>query len=364
MRVGILGTRGIPNNYGGFERLAEKLSLFLVEKGFDVTVYNPDEYPYKRNEWNGVKIKSIFSKESVLGIWGTFLYDYFCLTDAIKQKYDIILNLGYVPASFFFFLKRFTKAKFITNMDGLEWKRKKWNFLIKIFIRYCEARAVKLSDFLIADNPGIERYYREKYGINHIKYIGYGAELFYQPNEKFLCDFNLIPYKYYLLVSRIEPENNIEMILDGYQLSCSTEPFLVIGELRSKFAKYLLKKYASNPNIKFVGGIYDYNKLCTLRCYSKLYFHGHSVGGTNPSLLEAMASKAYIAVHDNPFNRYVIGDDAFFFKDKNDVADILRNYTDEFRTTFTCNNIEKVKKIYNWQNVCEAYIKVFSELLS
>jgi len=363
MKIAILGTRGIPNNYGGFEQNAENLSIWWVKLGHDVTVYNPDEHPYKKSEWNKVKIKHIFSKESKLGIWGTFIYDYLCLSDAVKQKYDIILNLGYVPSALFFNLKVKTKAKFITNMDGMEWKRSKWKRILKEFIKYCEKRAVGLSDFLIADNPAIEDYYKKIYGVNHIKYIPYGAELFNNPDLKYLGEYNLEPYKYFMLVARLEPENNIEMILDGYLMADVKEPFLVVGGLSNKYAKYLLKKYKEAGKIRFLGGIYDYKKLSSLRWFSKLYFHGHSVGGTNPSLLEAMASNAYIAAHDNPFNRNVLGEGGFYFKTAEDIARLLKNFTDEYREKFIEKNRQKIEEIYNWEKVSKQYLQVFEEVL-
>jgi len=364
MKIAILGTRGIPNNYGGFEQNAENLSQWWVKLGHEVTVYNPDYHPYKESDWNGVKIRHIFSREDKLGIWGTFIYDYLCLKDAVEQDYDIILNLGYVPSALFFNLKKKTKAKFITNMDGLEWKRSKWNNLLKKFIKYCEKRAVKLSDFLVADNPGIEDYYRENYNVKNIRYIAYGAELFNNPNIKYLKEFNVEPYNYYMLVARLEPENNVEMILDGYLLSNSKEPFIVVGGLKNKYAKYLLNKYRNKKNIRFVGGIYNYDKLSSLRWYAKLYFHGHSVGGTNPSLLEAMASNAYIAAHNNFFNKYILGKDAFFFGNKEEIANIIRNYKYDFREIFIKNNREKIKNIYNWEKVSREYLEVFKEVLS
>ncbi len=363
MKIAILGTRGIPNNYGGFEQNAENLSQWWVKSGHNVTVYNPDYHPYKKDQWKGVEIKYIFSREDKLGIWGTFIYDYLCLKDAVKKDYDIILNLGYVPSALFFNLKRKTQAKFVTNMDGLEWKRSKWNSILKKFIKYCEKRAVSLSDFLIADNPGIEDYYKKNYKIKNIKYIAYGAELFDSPKMEYLDEYNLKPYEYFMLIARLEPENNIEMILDGYLKSEVSKLFLAIGGLKNKYAKYLLEKYKDNKNIKFVGGIYNYEKLSTLRWYAKLYFHGHSVGGTNPSLLEAMASNAYIAAHDNPFNKYVLGNYAFYFSNPEDVSDIIKNYTDKYREEFIKNNREKIKNVYNWEIISKQYLEVFEELL-
>jgi len=368
MKIAILGTRGIPNNYGGFEQNAENLSQWWVKLGHDVTVYNPDYHPYKEKEWNKVKIKHIFSREDKLGIWGTFIYDYLCLKDAIKSDYDIILNLGYVPSAFFFGLKRKTKAKFVTNMDGLEWKRSKWNNILKKFIKYCEKRAVELSDFLIADHPVIEDYYRKNYGVqNKIKYIPYGAQLFDNPKIEYLDEYNLKPYSYYMLVARLEPENNIETILDGYIKSKSSEPFLVIGGLKNKYSQYLLKKYKEYKNIKFIGSVYNYEKLSSLRWYAKLYFHGHSVGGTNPSLLEAMASNAFICAHDNPFNRYVLGNHGLFFRTKEDVANIINNINnipESLREKFITENRKKISEIYNWEIVSKQYIYLFEEIIA
>ncbi len=364
MKIAILGTRGIPNNYGGFEQNAENLSRWWIKQGHEVTVYNPDYHPYKYDEWNGVRIKHIFSREDILGMWGNFAYDYLCLKDATENNYDIVLNLGYTPSALFFGLKKKTKAKFVTNMDGLEWKRSKWNRILRKFIRFCEERAVSLSDFLIADNPAIEEYYKETYGVAYIRYIPYGAELFHSPDTKYLDEYGLEPYRYYMLVARLEPENNIEMILDGYLLSGAREPFLVVGGLRNKYAKHLLRKYGITEKIMFAGGIYDYRKLSSLRWFSKLYFHGHSVGGTNPSLLEAMASNAYIAAHDNPFNRNVLGEEAFYFKTREDIKDIINSYSEELRDEYIRKNRTKIKEVYNWERVSVEYLKVFEEVLS
>ena len=363
MKIAILGTRGIPNNYGGFEQNAENLSQWWVRLGHEVTVYNPDYHPYKDKEWRGVRIRHVFSREDKLGMIGTLLYDYLCLKDAVKKDYDVILNLGYAPSSLFFFLKNRSRAKFVTNMDGLEWKRSKWNKIMKEFLKFCERRAVELSDFLIADNPGIEDYLKNKYHVKKIKYIAYGATLYDNPQVSYLEEFGLKPYKYYMLVARLEPENNIDIILEGYVKSGAEEPFIVVGGTRNKFAKYLINKYGKYSNIKFVGGIYDYDKLSTLRWFSKLYFHGHSVGGTNPSLLEAMASNAYIVAHDNVFNRYVLGNDAFYFRTSSDVANIIKAYPQDLREKFTTNNRNKIKNIYNWEIVSKQYLEVFREVL-
>jgi len=362
MKIAILGTRGIPNNYGGFERAAENLSVIWVKSGHEVTVYNPDGHPYEGDEWEGVKIKRVFSRESKLGVWGTFIYDYLCLKDAVKDSYDIILELGYVPGAFFLDIKRKAKSVVITNVDGLEWRRKKWNMLLQKFAKYCERKAVRFSDYIVADNLGIRRYYAEHYK-KEAFYIPYGVEVFDEPLEEVLKNFKVEKFMYYIVVARIEPENNLDMVLEGFLSSSSTLPIIVVGNHGTKHGKYLLEKYKKFRNIRFVGGIYDRVKLGTLRYFSKIHFHGHSVGGTNPSLLEAMAAGAYIAAHDNEFNRSVLGDDGVYFSSPEDIKEIILNYDENIRKRFARNNLKKVNEVYNWEVVAKQYLELFNRVL-
>ena len=363
MKIAILGTRGIPNNYGGFEQCAEKLSERWVKKGHSVTVYSPDEHNYKENEWNGVKIKHIFSKESKFGIFGTFFYDYLCLKDAVKGDYDIVLNLGYVPSALFFRLNRKTKAKFITNMDGLEWKREKWNSILKKFIKFCEKKAVKFSDALVFDNRGIRDYYFSNFNIDG-SVIEYGAEVFNTPDLEVLKKYNVEKHRYFLAIARFEPENNLKTIIDGYLKSKAKEPLLLIGNPGTKFGKSLLKEYGSNSSIRFLGAIYNQGELNTLRMFSKLYFHGHSVGGTNPSLLEAMACGSYIVAHDNVFNRSVLENNGLYFTDSQELAGIINSFDETKREEYAERNKRKIIEFYNWDLIAEKYLNLFKNILS
>ena len=136
MKIAILGTRGIPNNYGGFEQFAEYISIGLVKKGHDVTVYNPSFHPYKETKFKGVNIIKAYSPEEKLGSMGNFIYDYNCLKDAKQRNFDIIYEAGYATCSPFFYLLKSKKSKLITNMDGIEWKRSKWNFLTKKLMKF------------------------------------------------------------------------------------------------------------------------------------------------------------------------------------------------------------------------------------
>ena len=359
-KIAILGTRGIPNNYGGFEICAEKISAYIAKKGHIVTVYNPSDHFYGKDEINGVIIKYVYSNEKLYSFFNVFIYDFLCLNDT-KDKYDIILELGYHPASIFYFLKRKYRTKIITNMAGMEWKRSKWNYFTKKFIKYCELQAVKNSNAIIADNAKIADYYLAEYG--KVSYeVAYGAELYSNPKIQYLGPFELKQNEYYMLIARFQRDNNIEIILDGYIYSNSNQPFIVIGNYTNNYGKYLKNKYISNRSIKFVGGIYNYNLLSSLRWFSKIYFHGHSCGGTNPSLLEAMASNAYIAAHDNPFNRNVLEENAIYFSSSRDVSIIINNKYDENREQKIKKNREKIKNIYSWDKIGEEYLRIFEKV--
>lgn len=356
MKVGIIGCRGIPNHHGGFEQFAEYFSIYLAAKDIDVTVYNSSLHPFKGKEYRGVKIITCSDPEDKLGTAGQFIYDLNCILDARKRDFDIILQLGYTSNSIWYkFLPK--NSVIITNMDGLEWRRSKYTKLVKSFLRYAEKLAVRSSDYLIADSIGIQQYIRKTYQKDS-KYIAYGA-LPYEPelDKDILNEFDVAKNEYFLLIARIEPENNIEMILDGFAESDSEYKILVIGNAQqTKFGQYLVNKFRTNHNIIFVGSEYDISKLNHLRYSSRLYFHGHSVGGTNPSLLEAMASQALIAAHDNEFNSAILGKDSFYFSERSDVNHLIKavskpDYLDKVEA-----NLVKIKNNFNWDIINKQYM--------
>jgi glycosyltransferase involved in cell wall biosynthesis len=359
MKIAILGTRGIPNSHGGFDRAAEEISTRLVKNGHQVTVYNTDDHPFKDDAWKGVKIKHIFSREQKIGIFGTFLFDYLCLKDAAESGFDVIFEMGHYPAAIFFPLFRHIDAVLATNIDGLCWMRPKWSKPIRQFILSCEKIAVHQSDALIADHPEIQSYCFSRYG-KQAQFIAYGAVIPEGNNNRQLEKLALQASGYDMLVARLEPENNIEMILDGYLQSSSKLPFIVVGGLNTKHAKHLMARYKANSCIRFVGTIYDYEELSGLRQHCRIYFHGHSVGGTTPSLLEAMACQSYIAAHDNRFNRGVLGEDALYFTSAEDAARLFQQESPH-RQAFIENNLAKVQQHYDWDDITTKHELFFQE---
>ena len=372
MKIAFVSTRGIPNNYGGFEQFAEYISVGLAQRGHDVTVYSPHYHPFQGNEYKGVKIKHIYSPELWMGgSVGSFFYDYACLKDALKKEdFDIIYEAGYtsiIPAYIRFNVKNIRRPIFTTNMDGLEYKRTKFNKWVQKFVFWEERMAVKHSHYLIADNMGIHDYYKEKYG-KESKFLAYGANIYDNYSENYLKEFDLKAGEYLLLVARLEPENNIDMAIEGYIQSeqYGKIPLLVVGKTNTPYGKYLVKTYGKYECVRFLGGIYDFDKLNSIRHYSYAYFHGHSVGGTNPSLLEAMASDCFILSHDNIFNRSVLGENAVYYCNTEQVMEILNNLdatVAQYKKQYTERNLEIIRKEYSWEKLVYEHEKYFLWML-
>ncbi|NPA45392.1 MAG: glycosyltransferase family 1 protein [Chlorobi bacterium] len=362
MNIAILGTRGIPNNYGGFEQFAEYLSSTLVKKGHNVTVYSSHNHPYKHKSFKNVTIKHILNPEKYIGTFGQFFYDLFSILHTRTQNYDVILHLGYASSSIFLKLHK-KSMSIVTNVDGFEWQRGKYSTLTKQFLKLAELLAVKHSDHLIADSKIIRDYYINKYGVQPC-FIPYGANILQNKNNtNILAKFNLQKYKYNMLVARFEPENNIETILQGVLDSKNKMTFLVVGDYDNSYGKYIKRKF-SNKLIRFLGGIYNIETLNSLRYYSNIYFHGHSVGGTNPSLLEAMASCALICAHKNKFNEVVLGNDALYFNTCGDIKSILDNTIRDNYSSFVANNLKKIQLTYNWQIVSNKYEEYLEQCIA
>jgi len=361
LKIGILGTRGIPNYHGGFEQFAEFFASFLSNKGHEVYVYSSHSHPYTEPTFKGASIIHCYDPEERVGTVGQFIYDLNCIRDSRKRDFDILLLLGYTSSSIWYrWLPK--KPIIISNMDGLEWKRSKYNKWVRKFLKYAEAFAVKRSDYLISDSKGIQKYLLNEYKKDS-KYIAYGAEKFENPKSSILSDYDLEKYQYNMLIARMEPENNIETILDGAAISKSKNPFLVIGKCENSFGKYLMKKFNNHSHIRFLGGIYNLEHLNNLRYYSNLYFHGHSVGGTNPSLLEAMASNALIIAHNNDFNQAILEEDAFYFTQKEEVANFIDTLVNKKDLAhMITNNYNKIDQQFSWEIINTSYLDYFIEV--
>ena len=318
-RLIILGTHGIPAQHGGFETFAEKLALHLVQSGWHVTVFGQSDRA-KTIVWNG--IECIYLKRSAhrwLRYINPVLYDLKAVFLTLFKK-GTVLTLGYNTALFNIML---WGRRQIINMDGLEWKRSKYRrWHERAWLKLNEWVALKIADLCIADHTEIETYLRSVSTHTPLKTICYGAdESRPQPDDPdLLARLNLVPEQYGLVIARQEPENQIFEIIQGWTRQSYAHPLVIVGNPKTGTAYHDRLQSITDPRIRFVGGIYEPEMIRALRCHAALYLHGHTVGGTNPSLVEAMGARCAIVAHDNPFNRGTARDGAHYFHTPDDLA--------------------------------------------
>lgn len=357
MKLAIIGTRGIPNHYGGFEQFAEHLSDGLSQMGHEVYVYNSHNHPYQAKKWKNVSIIHCYDPEFKLGTFGQFIYDLNCILHTRKKDYDVILQLGYTSSSIWNGLFK-SGVKIVTNMDGQEWKRTKFSKPTKLFLKFAEKLAIKFSHELISDSVGIKDYLYKKHKA-HSTHIPYGAEVFETPDETILHQYKLQPFEYDMLIARIEPENSIEIVIDGFLSANVKRQLVVVGNMNTKLGKKITAKI-TDGRVRFLGFIPSMHTLNSLRFYSNLYFHGHTVGGTNPSLLEAMASSALICAHDNVFNKSILDTDAFYFRSQEDIKKVVEKHQKHHHKNLCVANYNKIKDIYSYNDIISRYEQILT----
>jgi len=325
--------------------------------GYPVSVYCGKDPPLKDRVWIGVMRVLIANPEKYLGTAGQFIYALLSNLHSWKQPFDIILHLGYTSDSLWFpFWKK--NCIHIVNMDGLEWKRKKYSRIIRCYLRFAEWLATRRASILIADSKAIYTYLEKKYQKN-IRYIPYGAIIPATVSEKILNAYGLSKYKYDLLIARTEPENNIETAIQAKRISGSSVPLVLIGNPNA-YRKEIMDRYRDDKTILFLDGIYDPQVINALRYFCRIYIHGHSVGGTNPSLLEAMACSCNIIAHNNPFNQAILGRESLYFNREKDLSAMIGEEPASFPASWKTINLEKIKEEFNWETVTLSYVHLFS----
>jgi len=358
IKIAILGSRGIPAEFGGFETFAEELSKRLLKKGFSITVFCEDDQSYKESSYKGIDLTFIPTPK-ILGLRSIWV-DSVSIIKSIS-KFDIIYMLGY-HAAFFFILPRIMRKSFWINMDGLEW----WSYFPKLYLKVMERLAVRLSSVVVADSDGIAKYIQKKYKIyDNIITIPYGAYLIDEPPEtEYIKRYGLDKHDYYLVVCRLEPENHVYEIIRGFSKSSSKKMLVIIGNHKSgtRYVKTLTDIH--DERILFIGGVYNKKCLQALRYYCYAYLHGHSVGGTNPSLLEAMGCRNFVIAHDNVFNREVTDGAAWYFKTDDDIKiSIERLEAGEIPKNIINHLKHLIIDKYNWDNIADQYEELIMLIL-
>ncbi|WP_242360415.1 DUF1972 domain-containing protein [Anaeromyxobacter sp. SG17] len=317
MKLAILGTRGIPARYGGFETFAEELAVRLAGAGIHVTVFCPSSTAKPDHVYRDVRLRFVVSNApkpfDQLG------WDVKCLS-LCRGQYDVVYMLG-TGGGFMAWVPRLFGAQVWMNTDGLEWRRSKWSFVGRAYLKLAEALSVIFANRVIADSEAIARYLRDRYGrLAVISTIAYGApRLESIPDHSPLRRWGLVEGEYYIVVCRLEPENNLLELIEGFEASDCGRPLVILGNI-DKPNRYVRQLLAHRgEHVRFIGTVFDPGVLRALRYHAAAYLHGHSVGGTNPSLLEAMACRNIVIAHDNPFNREVLRDSGLFFSTSSDV---------------------------------------------
>lgn len=353
-RLAILGSRGIPARYGGFETFAEQISVRLVEAGFDVTVFCERAEGPRPTEYRGVRLEYVAAP--ALGPLGAPVFDVLSLVRA-RRSFDVVYMLGY-GAGLFCWIPRLFGSEVWINMDGLEWKRAKWGPLGRAWLWAMSYAATLAASRLIFDNAAVRD---EVVGTRRLcnSVVEYGAPVVEdEPDPSALEAFGLEPGSYYLVVCRVEPENHVLEIVRGFESSATLKDLVVVGNVakRTPYVQRVLD--AAGLRVRFPGPIYDAEVLRALRTHCAAYLHGHSVGGTNPSLLEAMACGNVAISHENPYNREVLGDDALYFRTEDELArrlsDCERLVPDE-RARLRARGRERVATYYSWERIAARY---------
>jgi glycosyltransferase involved in cell wall biosynthesis len=312
----MVGTRGVPARYGGFETAVEEVGARLAERGHDVVVYcRGDDRSGEHLGMRRVRLPAL-RKASLETLSHTAL----SVGHLVRHRTDVALvfnaaNAPLLPAI------RAARIPLAVHVDGLEWQRAKWGPAGRRWYLTSERLAVRWADALIADAVGIQDYYREKYDADSV-FLAYGAPIIPAPDASRLAELDLTPGGFHLVVARLEPENHVDVILEGYRRSAAKLPLVVVGSVPypSEHEKRLHALAASDERVRMLGGVWDQDLLNAMYAGSASYLHGHSVGGTNPSLLRAMGAGAAVTAWDVNFNREVLGDTGLFFADPAGLA--------------------------------------------
>jgi glycosyltransferase involved in cell wall biosynthesis len=355
-KLSILGTRGIPAHHGGFESFAEKLSQYLVERGWQVTVYCQESTGSRVTEdyWRGVRLVHVpVQRDDALG---TVIFDWKSTRLAAREK-GTILTLGYNTAVFSA-LYRLRRRTNLINMDGLEWQRKKWSRVQKAWLWLNERCAGCFANHVIADHPSIELHLMSRMPIRKITMIPYGADRIESADPALLAPYALTPERYALVVARPEPENSLLEIVRAFSRRTRGMRLVVLGRYEPEKNDYHRETMAAaSDEVLFPGAIYDAAVVAALRVHARLYLHGHTVGGTNPALVEALGAGCAVLAHDNVFNRWVAGAEGAYFHDEDECARQLDLLAGDERqlARMRAASVRRFEEQFAWPKILRAY---------
>lgn len=355
-KISILGTVGIPASYGGFETLTENLAKFHQAHNIlgKLVVYcSAKSYPTQPQSYLGANLRYI--KLYANGV-SSIPYDIISLISAILHRSDVILLLGVSGAIALPLVRLFSRARIVTNIDGIEWKREKWTGLARWYLKLSERIAVFFSHEVVADNLGIAEHVAKFYG-RQCHVIAYGGDNTLNVLAKPFDDAKL-PSRFALAICRIEPENNVVMILEAFATNPDM-PIIFIGNWNSsKFGFELKQRFCQFTHLHLLDPIYDLGVLYTLRSNAAIYVHGHSAGGTNPSLVEIMHFGIPIFAYDCIFNRHTTDNKALWFRDVESLRLAISSLNPAVMTKVGADMKCIAQERYTWEAIGQAYFRL------
>jgi glycosyltransferase involved in cell wall biosynthesis len=354
--VRILGTHGVPANYGGFETAAENIALFLVRQGWRVIVYCqiPGTGAIYEDAWHGIERVNV--PVATEGWRGTSKFDLLCIRHACRFD-DICLTFGYNTA-IFNIAQRLKRIPNVINMDGIEWSRARWGLARQTILYVNERIACFVGNALIADHPEIETFLQTRAPARKITTITYGANPVIDAPTEPIAVLGLESHEYLTLICRPIPENSILELVEGFSRKPRGKKLAILGNYTPAEDSYHRQvREAASDEVVFLGAIYDPLVLEALRWHCVAYMHGHTVGGTNPSLVEAMGAGNAVIAHDNVYNRWVAQDGAVYFTSAEDVSAHLDELLDTPRKLETLREASRTRyeSEFTWDHVAGQY---------
>ncbi|WP_372727402.1 DUF1972 domain-containing protein [Nocardioides sp.] len=351
-----MGTHGVPANYGGFETAAENVARYLVDHGWRVIVYcqTDHEGPVYHDVWEGIERVNISVPDK--GWLGTSKFDWLSIRHAVKHG-DLCLTFGYNTAVFNV-LQRVWGIPNVINMDGIEWSRERWGRVRQAILYLNERIGCWVGNELIADHPELNTYLRTRAPARKITTITYGAHPIVEAPVSHLTALDLEPGKYLNLIARPIPENSILELVQGFSAQRRGMRLAVLGNYDVVDDPYhRLVVEAASDEVVFLGAIYDPAIVQSLRFHSAGYLHGHTVGGTNPSLVEALAAGNPVIAHDNKYNRWVAGDAALYFGSMAEAAEAVDQLAGDpgLRSRLGANALARWETEFTWEKVAGEY---------
>lgn len=360
MRIAIMGIRGLPSTYSGYETFADALGSRLAQRGHEVMVYcRAPLYRERPPRYRGMQLLYTPSIESKA--LSTLSHTWACMADVVRRQTDVILVCN-VANGLHLTVPRLLRRKSVINVDGLEWKRPKWRGLGQRYFRFAAHAACRLADCVVCDAEAMADVYRSEFGAQPVT-IAYGAEMGASSQPGIVRARGLEPGRYLLVLGRLIPDNNADLIVRAYSGVRSDMPLVVVGDANYKSAFVDAVRRLADRRVRFLGHVDDAQGVQELFANAYVYVHGHEYGGTNPSLLSALGAGACVLALDTPFSREVLAGDygIFFEKDADSLREKLQEIIDqpEVRDDYARRAPQRIAAAYTWEHITDQYEALF-----